>query len=60
MRHDRAEAQAKLSDRVLELLFAWQRAEALAASPGKTPEEQLAARLKALEAKASLDILTGG
>lgn len=60
MRHDRAEAQAKLIEKVLDLLFAWQRAEAQAASPLKTPEDRLLARLKAIEAKTSLDLLTGG
>ncbi|MGK4000125.1 hypothetical protein [Sorangium sp. So ce1024] len=60
LRRDRAELQAKLTARVLELLFAWQRAVALAADPGRSPEEHRAATLAALEAEASLDLLTGG
>jgi hypothetical protein len=60
MRHDRYEAQAKLTERVLALLFAWQKARALELSPGKSPEAQLTARLAALEAEASLDVLTDG
>jgi hypothetical protein len=60
LRRERAELQAKLTARVLELLFAWQRAVALAADPGQSPEEHRAATLAALEAEASLDLLTGG
>ncbi|WP_437606882.1 hypothetical protein WMF20_39015 [Sorangium sp. So ce834] len=60
LRRDRAELQAKLTARVLDLLFAWQRAVALSADPGRSPEERRAAALAALEAEASLDLLTGG
>lgn len=60
MRHDRAEARAKLSSRVLKLLFEWQRALALADNDGASPEENLAARLKAIEAEAEIDLLTEG
>ncbi|KYF89813.1 hypothetical protein BE20_19490 [Sorangium cellulosum] len=60
LRRERAELQAKLTARVLELLFAWQRAVALSADPGRSPEERRAAALAALEAEASLDLLTGG
>ncbi|WP_437722344.1 hypothetical protein [Sorangium sp. So ce861] len=60
LRRERAELQAKLTARVLELLFAWQRAAALSADPGRSPEERRAATLAALEAEASLDLLTGG
>ncbi|WP_437294703.1 hypothetical protein [Sorangium sp. So ce426] len=60
LRRERAELQTKLTARVLELLFAWQRAVALAADPGQSPEEHRAATLAALEAEASLDLLTGG
>ncbi|WP_437731927.1 hypothetical protein [Sorangium sp. So ce1335] len=60
LRRERAELQAKLTARVLDLLFAWQRAVALAADPGRSPEEHRAATLEALEAEASLDLLTGG
>ncbi|XXT17338.1 hypothetical protein WME94_44640 [Sorangium sp. So ce429] len=60
LRRERAELQAKLVTRALELLFAWQRAVALSADPGRSPEEHRAATLAALEAEASLDLLTGG
>ncbi|AUX46706.1 hypothetical protein SOCE26_082150 [Sorangium cellulosum] len=60
LRRERAELQAKLMARALELLFAWQRALALSAEPGRSPEEHRAATLSALEAEASLDLLTGG
>lgn len=60
LRRERAEAQRKLSDRVLEALFAWQRARAREADPARSPEERLEATLAAIEAEATLDILTGG
>ncbi|KYF71367.1 hypothetical protein [Sorangium cellulosum] len=60
LRRERTELQTKLTARVIELLFAWQRAVALAADPGRSPEEHRAATLEALEAEASLDLLTGG
>lgn len=60
MRHERAEARARLTAQVLRVLFEWQRALALADNPAGSPEENLAARLKALEAAAELDLLTGG
>jgi hypothetical protein len=64
MRHDRAEAQAKLTRSVLDLLFAWQRAFALAATleaqGGAEVEARVTAALKVAEAEASLDVLTGG
>jgi hypothetical protein len=60
MRYNRANAQARLRGQVLQLLFEWQRALAIAESPVLLPEENLAARLKVLEAEAELDILTGG
>lgn len=60
LRRERAELQAKLTARVLELLFAWQRAVALSADQGRSPEEHRAATLAAIEAEASLDLLTGG
>lgn len=58
MRHERAEAQARVVTRVLKLLFEWQRALAMADNPAGSPEEQLASRLKALEAEAELDLMT--
>jgi len=60
MRETRAEARAKLTDRILKLLFAWQRATVAQADPKATPEEQLRASLEAAEAEAELEVLTGG
>ena len=60
MRHERAEARAKLTSRVLKLLFEWQRALAQADNASASPEENLSARLKALEAEAEIDLLTDG
>jgi hypothetical protein len=60
LRHHRAEARTRLTARVLRLLFEWQRATAHADNPGASPEENLVARLKALEAEAELDLLTDG
>jgi hypothetical protein len=60
MRHDRAEAKSRLTSRVLKALFEWQRALAQADNPSASPEEELAARLRALEAQAEIDLLTDG
>jgi hypothetical protein len=62
MRNDRSEAQAKLVEKVIELLFIWQRAitsEAIFEEQGAT-EAHITAALKAAEAEASLDVLTDG
>jgi hypothetical protein len=60
LRRERADAQRKLVDRVLELLFAWQRARAREADPERKPEERLDATLDAVEAEIALDVLTDG
>lgn len=60
LRRERADAQRRLTDRVLALLFAWQRARTREADPARTPEERLDATLDAIEAEATLDILTDG
>jgi hypothetical protein len=60
LRHHRTEARTRLTARVLRLLFDWQRAMAKADNPAASPEENLVARLKALEAEAELDLLTDG
>jgi hypothetical protein len=60
LRQRRIEARARLVERVLGQLFAWQRARALEEDPGASPEEHLAASLRVLEAEAELDLLTGG
>lgn len=58
MRHERADARAKLTTRVLKLLFAWQRALALADNDALSPEENLKARLRSIECEAEIDLLT--
>jgi hypothetical protein len=60
LRHERAEAQTKVTKEVLRLLFEWQRARAHAEDATLPPEDNLAARLKAIEAEAELDLLTDG
>ena len=60
MRHDRADAQTRLTKEVLKLLFDWQRALAAADNPTLSPEDHLSAQLKAIEAEAELDLLTDG
>jgi hypothetical protein len=60
MRHQRVEAQTRLRREVLRLLFEWQRSLAAAESPALSPEENLSARLRAIEAEAELDLLTDG
>jgi len=60
MRYERAEARSRLVARVLELLFDWQRARALEADQGRTPEEHLSASLKVIETEAVLDLVTDG
>jgi len=60
MRYERAEAQSRLVAHVLELLFGWQRALALEADPGRTPEEHLNDSLKVIETEAMLDVVTDG
>jgi hypothetical protein len=60
LRHQRVEARARATARVLKLLFEWQRALALADNPAAAPEDNLAARLRALEAEAELDLVTDG
>lgn len=60
MRHDRMEARNKVTAHVLKLLFEWQRALALAENEAATPEENLAARLKAIESEVELDLITDG
>jgi hypothetical protein len=60
IRSQRAEDQAKLTERVLGLLFTWQRALVRASDEAASPEEQLAATLKKIEVEVELDILTDG
>jgi hypothetical protein len=60
MRHERAEAKERLTKEVLRLLFEWQRARAHADNPMLSAEENLTARLRAIETAAELDLLTSG
>lgn len=60
MRWDRAEAGAKLSEKVLELLFAWQRAKVESEREDASEQERTLALLKRVEAELGLDALTGG
>lgn len=59
-RAQRAEQRQKVVERVLTLLFAWQRALALEDDARASPEEHLAASLRVLETEAELDLATGG
>ncbi len=59
-RAQRAEQRERLSAHVLTLLFAWQRALALAEAGHASPEDHLAASLRVLETEAELDLFTGG
>ena len=60
LRLERQDARARLATRTLEVLFAWERAgmEQATAAPGS--REEGAALLRAAEAEATLDVLTGG
>ncbi|HRI63579.1 MAG TPA: hypothetical protein PK156_05060 [Polyangium sp.] len=60
MREDRLEAAKKLRERVLETLFAWQRALRTRDEPTVEPDAQMKAALAAIEAEVTLDVLTGG
>jgi hypothetical protein len=60
LREDRAVARQKLVDRVLDALFAWQRALVVRDDPSRDPEERARAAVTAIEAEATLDVVTGG
>jgi hypothetical protein len=60
LREERAQVRDKLAQRVLELLFAWQRARAAEGDPTRLPEESARAGLEAAEAEAAIDVVTGG
>lgn len=57
---DRAEAAARLSQRVMETLFAWQKASLVAEDPNALPEDRELAAIGKLEAEVTLDVLTAG
>jgi hypothetical protein len=60
MRLERQEARGRLSARVLELLFAWQRAVLDVAETAAGSRAELDVVLRRCEAEVSLDVLTGG
>jgi hypothetical protein len=60
LRRARALAQARLAERVLRLLFTWQRARIRLHQPGLLPEERAAAVVQQAEAEAMLNVFTGG
>jgi hypothetical protein len=60
VRLERQEARARLATRTLEVLFAWQRAALESSSAVARSREQIEANLRADEAAATLDVLTGG
>jgi hypothetical protein len=60
IRLERQEARARLASRVLELLFQWQRARLDLQASTAGSRAELEATLRAVEAEAALDIVTGG
>jgi hypothetical protein len=60
IRLERQDARARIATRTLEALFAWQRANLQGDGAAAGSTEQAAARLRAIEAEATLDVLTGG
>ncbi|MRG95241.1 hypothetical protein [Polyangium spumosum] len=60
LREERAAARHKLEARVLDALFAWQRARVVRDDPAEDPEARARAELAVMEAEATLDVLTGG
>ena len=60
LQNDRANAEARLADRVLKLLVAWQRARLRVGDTSLEPERRALAALEALEAEIHLDLLTDG
>jgi hypothetical protein len=60
VRIERQEARSRLSTRTLEALFAWERARVDASAAVPDTRERIEADLRAAEARATLDVLTGG
>ncbi len=60
LRRERADAAAKLVNRVLDTLFAWQRAALREKDPKSTSEDMKAAAVSRAEAEVTLDVLTAG
>jgi hypothetical protein len=60
LRLERQDARARLATRTLEVLFAWERAAVDDAGAAPGSRDEIAARLRAAEAAATLDVLTAG
>ncbi len=60
VRLERQDARARVAGRTLEALFAWQRATVAEGSAAPATPERTEADLRAAEAEATLDVLTGG
>jgi hypothetical protein len=60
VRLERQDARARIATRTLEILFGWQRASIDASGAMAGSREQVEAELRAAEAEATLDVLTGG
>jgi hypothetical protein len=60
VRLERLDARTRLATRTLEVLFTWERASLDARSAAAGSREQADASLRAAEARATLDVLTGG
>ena len=59
-RLDRSELRSRTAAKVLQLLFEWQRAYALAQDASLPAEDRFAAVVREAEASALLDVMTGG
>jgi hypothetical protein len=60
VRLERLDARTRLATRTLEVLFTWERASLEVRQAASGSPEEIAARLRASEAQATLDVLTGG
>jgi hypothetical protein len=60
LRLEHARSEAQLVDRVVALVFDWERARRVVAEPEAEPEARLKAEVDELEAQALLDVLTDG
>lgn len=60
VRLERQDARARVAARTLEALFAWERARAAAAGAAAGSPEMMESQIRAAEAEATLDVLTGG
>jgi hypothetical protein len=58
--NEREGVAAKLSERVMELLFAWERATLRANDDGASPDDRAEASLEKAESEVLLDVITAG